>query len=1045
MLIIFILAVAGLLWLAHRFSLLLALPIETSIKNLSIPIPKVPLISVDKVTDTSIVFHWTDVCGNSNQQESNHSNSKIDKKETKDAASDFNRTDSTSKISHYILYINGIETVTINGREQKCTLESLQPGSNYQINLVAFNGLGFRSRSSPIFIKTSAKPIKTTNFQSLENPDTVIKYLLHEQERASLTKNDTHNKPTNRSRSGTLDGHSPNGFSIGHQHNENSLAATATATTAKHPHLIDDINELKWMLESGLEEVQSLMNSYRESEMEFEDEEITLISARNEAKKRRKYEDNNRTNLRQEIKLLEEQRVKGTNRISIDKKKINERLKKIDNYTAQIKNWEIEIENMKEEKEYISKETPHTLKRLKQEIENLNKEIFSSQSEVHETEDDLRDEINLRKSLESQKAKVIELFENINKNIDDITGLLGKNGLQYLNELFELKPQWKDELNEQIVLIDEKAQSDYKALQHQEWVNFNKMKNEIEEQRKNNNVLSSQLNLGLSSNNTESNSTTATNTTNVNGYLYHSLSKSNSHSIPSFTNQSFNNNSIRNIVRPRVTASGSFQGSDMLADQLLNRTDSKPSENNDISNHNNTNTNNINNNSQNTNSNLWSMNLGLDSSNNSMIEPTSVNMLLPQNLIEGEDFTQLFETQSKNQLSGDISGHMSLSQSVGLTNPSSVMPPTNSPSVLSKNADSPNVSSLKGFDIYQNNGINGLAISPPHDNKITSLSALTSSANNQNNILPANSQMNLLRSPRSNMLDLSQVTTTSPFNSTTPMNLSLNGINTSQSNSEIPSVSLFLNTNTDKTNDNPFSKIFESLSNSNNNTLDHNSTDGTAGMDFSISRARSSSFGSSIWSNGNRNGQNGNSNWGNLNTGNGFSFLGDPISMTAAVENNASAVVEDNGNNGGINNGHTSSPSFIKNMMGKFGSSPSKTLSNKTVADELEEAQNDVVEDRTNPGQLHSRTHSYGNSGHHKNSSFGSSRFFKLPRKNSVVSGAVSEGSNNSANGVNSSANLESGGGDADAEQTTEHNISNNSGVGFMGRKLSFAFKREKE
>lgn len=1141
MLVIFLLACFGLLWLAHRFSLLLSLPIETSVRTLSIPIPKVPLISVDKVADTSMVIHWNDDSTSTHYSSSSsnldHSSSKLDRKDgnnlkdskdsnniTSNILNSNNNSDYDSNIiSHYILYINGIESVLINGKQHKCTLDGLQPGTNYQIDLVAFNLAGFRSRSSPIFIKTSAKPIKDSNMQSLENPDNVIRCLLHEEERASVVKSDQFKATvsTGRSRSGTIEGHQNihnNSNNSNTHHNDLSNSKT------KHPHLIDDINELKWLLESGLEEVQSLMRSYKEAELEFEEEELNLISSRNEARERRKYEDNNRTNLRQEIKLLEEQRVKSASRISADEKKIKERLKKIENFNSQIEKWEKEIEHMKKKKEFILKENPENLKKLKQDIVTLNKQIFSSQTEVHEEEEDLRDEISKRKTLESQKIKVIQYFEEIDKNINDVTGLLSKEGLESLNKLIELKPEWKDELKKEIVEIDEKAESDWKALQQKEWLNFNNMKTEIDEQNKlslinnnnnNNNGSNTNNNNNLTASiNIENNPTTATNTTNVNGYLYNSLPSSSNNSINGFNNQNYSNNSMRNLIRPRITTTGSFHGSELLNEKSISQPDST------------TNTFNSSNNA-----NIWPINLSIDSNTTNMINPSNndsinaptVNMLLPQNLIDDEDFDRLFETQTRNQptSSGSVNLMSPALSAVGI-NPSgshqqnsSINNINNSVSSNNNNSVSPNIAQLNSFDSYPNSSINGLVLnSTPQNNRVTSLSALTS-GNNQNNILTNSAPLNMIGSPQSlqaylsndnslsaNLLDLSHAATTSPFASNGPLNLNntnsnnSNNVNNSGTNttSDMEHSNILFNQNSVllgsnlKDTNNHYSKIFGSLNGGNNNVRGNESSINNDNNGNSISRVRSTSFGSSIWSNGN----NGNtSTWGSNNkVNNGFSFLGAPISMTSTTPNdsqngivylNSSTTMNKPENNNDHNNflfknsttistssddknvetavvpenespSHPSSPSFLKSMIEKFGASPSKTISNKTYEHAIDEY-DDTVEE-----QIGKFSHNNGSNTHHKSTSLGSSRFFKLSRKNSVISssqhsGATGSSSSNNGNAsylfndeISNNNNVINHNHINDNDNSNVNSHSNNTNTsGFMGRKLSFAFKRDKD
>lgn len=1194
MVVMLLLAFAGFLWLTNRFSLLLSLPIELSVRALGIPIPRVPLLSVDKVTDTCIVFHWSDVSGNStgNVKGDTADDAATAKKDTTQA--NLKETDTSLVISHYVLYINGIETLAIDGMQQTCTLEDLQPSSNYQIDLVAFNNAGFKSRSSPIFVKTAAKPFKTNNFQTLENIDHVIKTLLQEQERASLMKSDPFKSSQGlpaapstttgtRSRSGTIDGNSYPHNNATKQTNTNTNTGTNNnsnaspgSTKTKHPHLIEDINELKWILEIGLVEVQSLMKSYKEMEMEFEEEEMNLISTRDEARERKKFEDNNRSNLRQEIKMLEEQRVKGATRIKVDEKKIKERSKKIEDMNSEINKLTLEIKEMKEHREFLKKDEPLALKKLDKEAEEVSASILTLLSEISDIEMDVRDEVSLKKQLEEKRTKTSKLFVRINENIDDVTGILNEEGNRYMEELFLLHPEWKDELHEQIIHIDTRAEAEYKALQQMEWQNFNRIKKEIEEERQMALMKSTELLNANNLNNSTTNMmqsltardvenslpTTATNTVNANGYLYNSLSasvgsvgannnnnnnnnntKGNSNSDSSnsngnnnnknshgnskgngfahqsnqsnniFSTQSFNAELMKNLIRPKVSTSGSFQGTNNTND-LMNDQFSRQ---------------------DNGNTNPWNNNDMATDTGNGL---SSMNMLLPQNLIDGGDFDRMFANQQQNNNVDNLSTMNNNAGSIDLLSPqlSSInLPPTMQPSqsfLLSNNngnannvapvSASPSISQMNGFDVYLNtHNLNGFGInSTPQHNRVTSLSALASSANqSQNNMMlgsTGNTGMNLMSSPppslnahlstadtsgmSGNMLDLGHAATQSPFNS----NNGLNGIGVHDlSVGEIDPVSAFFSSNVMGENASQYSRIFGTFPNNGNGSLAESSSNlnlnlndninasasanANGNNEFVASRGRSTSFGSSIWSNGNTNNSHGN--WGNFNLGNtvgkknnnghkthtqqskssnGFSFLGAPISISAGEGNNliphitmshappSAAPVGDDDKERRASN----SPSFLKSVITKFGSSPSKTLSNNTMGDEEDiDEEGDSVEISSlgshGPSHLHSgggpgssnfhssaqsTTSSGGN--HGKSSSFGSSRFFKLAQRKNSVAASAHSGSSSTGN---VSTDVVSNGVIVEDETDNNHGGSGSGGTGFMGRKLSFAFKREKD
>lgn len=902
MLVLLLLTCCGILWLAHRCSLLLSLPLELSVKALNIPIPKIPLISIDKVTNDSICIHWsTDP----------DTDADADRKQSKLLK---------SSIAYYQLYLNGLETCKISGTKNKCILKDLKPNNNYQIDLVAFNQTGFRSKSSPVFVKTCANEFDP----EIKNLDEVVTLLMNKHDRQTMTKNYNIPRITNEK---------PELAQLSNEISNNNGNKISSLTSA-NPHLMEDPNDLKYLLESVLLVINENMKSYKAAELDYQEEKANLLTTKQAAQERKNFEDANRSNLRSEIKFLEDQKVKNKSGVDSLNKKINEMSKKIDTFNAKIKEWNLEIERMKKTEKLLINEQPKLLQKLKDDINTLNQEIFFQQSEIHEAEDDLRNEIAKRKLLESHKVKITELFKNINNHIDDNTGLIKPDGMQYLNELLELKPEWKDELYEQFVAIDEKAEQDYKQLQQNEWLKFNKMKNKINSQR-----------LELMKSKDEL-STTATTTTNVNGYFYNSLQTASTGSlVPNNTTgngnsantnlNQFSPNSLRNIIRPPITTTGSFNG--------------------------------------NMDTGLWT-----NPADNNEHSQNSVNMLLPQNLINGDE--GLFDSQSLNQFNPSISNII----------PPPPPPPSSAMSTMNSNMSnglnvfttSPNLQPIANFDLYPTTSAqqqsNFLSTTPQHS-RITSLSGVLAANPNvgsSSNLI----QSQLLSSPNTSenmLIDPTQ----SPFNGFQHRSTQSNG-------SEFDPVSLLLADSNQH-----YGNFF-----GNDDKND-------------INRARSSSFGSSIWSNGNNpNTQPGN--WG----ANGFSFLNPPMTMTSTTEE-----PKDRSSH------HERSPSFLKSMIGKLGSSPTKTISNKTVDNQLsDDHDTDIMSDHAGKS---ARSGSSGSVNPSTLNNAKSSRFFKLGggRKNSVVSN--SQASHNSAN----SASF------VDSDEQ-----SGNSGFN-IGRKLSFAaFKSSK-
>ncbi|KAG7878804.1 hypothetical protein KL938_003947 [Ogataea parapolymorpha] len=446
MLVLVVLALLGFLWLLNRLLVLLSVPLDRSIKYLNVSIPPVPLISIDKVTHSSMVLHW------------DYPVDDDDHEQTADGPPVLSHT-SPKSISHYLLYINGIQTAVIDGNLQSCVISGLNPESNYQVDLVAFNIANFRSKSSPVYVKTGKNDMAEP-----DHPDELLNVLIPDDERETVTKKSTFRQksPASRSRSNTVD-------------QENYKARI-------HPHLITDINELKFLLETGLEAVRSLTRAGKELETDFVDEEASLLAARNEAKERRKLEDQNRSSLRQEIKFLEETRMRSESRIASDQTKLATRRRKIEEKRRQMQEWEAILAEKRAAKEQLAAAEPAELETLKLQVEQLNKDIFRLQTEIHDVEEDIKYESANRKRLDALKQHLQGLFESLRTCIDEQTGILRPEGQAVLATIIGLKPDWEQDLKNEFTL-DEHFELQWRALRQNDKEKIDHLKRQLDEKR----------------------------------------------------------------------------------------------------------------------------------------------------------------------------------------------------------------------------------------------------------------------------------------------------------------------------------------------------------------------------------------------------------------------------------------------------------------------------------------------------------------------------------------------------------------------------------
>lgn len=451
MVVIFILAVAGLVWLANRVRVLLRLPVDSAMRLLPIPVPTVPLISVNKITDSSIFIHW-------------------DSYEEADADQDDNTEDLVygNTISHFILYINGLETQTISGKQNSCTLQDLKPGSHYQIDLVCYNILGYKSRSSPIYVKTSSNSVLDTTDEGLAYPESVIRSLLNGDELKAMVKVEqtatrarsraasvNENVTKNKNLSKPLAQNSVSNKQDDDNKSKNSNKLVPFKKHSHLPHLTTDINDLKWMLESALDEYNSIIKSYQNYAAEIKEEEATLCIDRDGAKKRKKYEDASKASLRQEIKLLEEQKLKTNIRFNKDEKRLEDKKAKIAKQKDQIETWKNEMETMAQKVESFKTEKPKKLSDLQSEIDQQKMVNESHHKRFASLENELKVALNDRKHLDNVKKQLETLINNLPNYFNPNTGLYNADGIEAIESIIKLMPTWGEQLRDELIIKDQ--------------------------------------------------------------------------------------------------------------------------------------------------------------------------------------------------------------------------------------------------------------------------------------------------------------------------------------------------------------------------------------------------------------------------------------------------------------------------------------------------------------------------------------------------------------------------------------------------------------
>ena len=132
----------ALIWLLSRLYKFLGIPVENIIQDLNIKTPPATKVSIDKISTNSITIHWE------NEPVLNE---------------DFDQEVKRDSITHYIVYINNLQLGVFPNRPHSlytcCSLTNLNPSTQYQLDFITVNSMGFISRLPSIFIMTKSERV----------------------------------------------------------------------------------------------------------------------------------------------------------------------------------------------------------------------------------------------------------------------------------------------------------------------------------------------------------------------------------------------------------------------------------------------------------------------------------------------------------------------------------------------------------------------------------------------------------------------------------------------------------------------------------------------------------------------------------------------------------------------------------------------------------------------------------------------------------------------------------------------------------------------
>lgn len=437
MVLSFVAIVLAFLWLCHRATRLLRIPIPYLVQTLGVDIPEIPRITLDSVTSNTVLFHWS--CSEKN-------------------------------VLRLIFYLDGKRAGETDRLNAAIVLKGLKPNTNYTLSAVAVNPNNYKSLASVTRFHTQ-HPLNEYNET---NQDPLKSLMADDNTAASLLSLNTSistpikQNPKTRKRAHTTStpGKSRN---LGPKNTPNGKVKTDTkAKNVNEPIEPYTVESLTSEIESMQLDLQEAIANKSEQEKSFSSEESSLVKLLAETQAQSKSEEAVRSQLRSENKALEDVR----HGLETEMSKIERLCKKlkdtINRRYQQMEKWQAEMEeadkNLMRSDNVIatmSKKYEKSVSDLKEDMTNVKKEVTSIEKEVKK--------LNLEiKKLQSIRTATLESIDEIKKKSDPNSGVVAEEVLRKVISQQNIHDCLKKALQHEVEIetkVEEKWIDDQKDLE----------------------------------------------------------------------------------------------------------------------------------------------------------------------------------------------------------------------------------------------------------------------------------------------------------------------------------------------------------------------------------------------------------------------------------------------------------------------------------------------------------------------------------------------------------------------------------------------------
>ncbi|KAK9456155.1 hypothetical protein V1511DRAFT_496693 [Dipodascopsis uninucleata] len=360
MLLSLLATIVSLLWLLHRATRLLQIPIPTLVSLLGIDIPASPHVCLDAVTSESITLHWS-------------------------------LPDRATSVAKHVIQMNGQNVGESEKRETTVTITGLHPNHVYGVRVLAVNSNHYSAAGQLIRLRTRRKSedLVLTDIQPIpheavndkeENKDD----LQDVSDSVSRAQSNIHMQ-----------------FKRGRRTGRNSSTGDRSSfTAATQPYTIES---LAAELEQIRAEISETSVQHMHAEEEYQSTAAALQSELEVLREKRKQEDSARAQMRVESKSLEESKRTLEAQKSKIERSVKHKEEILDKITANFEKWEMEQRHADERRVEINSELEKLKKHLSDGQKKHNSALKRSHQEIAELEDDIRGLIAKVKKAEMEK------------------------------------------------------------------------------------------------------------------------------------------------------------------------------------------------------------------------------------------------------------------------------------------------------------------------------------------------------------------------------------------------------------------------------------------------------------------------------------------------------------------------------------------------------------------------------------------------------------------------------------------------------------------